>query len=133
MSTSVRVVSLVPSVTETLLSWGVVPVGVTRFCERPDLPAVGGTKNPDLAAITALAPDVVVMCTEENRLEDATALERSGIAVHAMEIDSVDDVAPALVGLAEAIGERPRTIGALPLPKAIERRVRSSRSGVAPG
>ena len=44
-----RVVSLVPSVTETLLAWGVRPVACTRFCEQPDLPAVGGTKDPDVA------------------------------------------------------------------------------------
>ena len=50
-----RVVSLVPSVTETLLAWGVTPVAVTRFCEVPGLPTVGGTKNPDveLGGLTA--------------------------------------------------------------------------------
>jgi len=41
-----RVVSLVPSVTETLLAWGITPVAVTRFCEQPHLLAVGGTKKP---------------------------------------------------------------------------------------
>ena len=46
-----RVVSLVPSVTETVLAWGVTPVAVTRFCEQPDLVQVGGTKDPDLEAI----------------------------------------------------------------------------------
>ena len=56
-----RIVSLVPSVTETLLAWEVVPIAVTRFCERPELPAVGGTKNPDVAAIADLHPDLVVM------------------------------------------------------------------------
>ena len=49
-----RVVSLVPSATETLLAWGIVPVAVTRFCEQPELPHVGGTKDPDLEAIVAL-------------------------------------------------------------------------------
>ncbi len=44
-----RVVSLVPSATETLRAWGVDPVACTRFCEQPDLPTVGGTKNPDVA------------------------------------------------------------------------------------
>ena len=37
--------------TETLAAWGVTPVACTRFCERPDLPAVGGTKDPDVGAI----------------------------------------------------------------------------------
>ena len=55
-----RVVSLVPSITETLSSWDVTPVACTRFCERPDLPHVGGTKDPDIDDIVALAPDLVV-------------------------------------------------------------------------
>ena len=46
-----RVVSLVPSVTETLLAWGVDVVACTRFCEKPQLRHVGGTKDPDIEAI----------------------------------------------------------------------------------
>jgi ABC-type Fe3+-hydroxamate transport system substrate-binding protein len=100
----VRIVSLVPSVTETLLAWGVEPIAVTRFCQQPDLPAVGGTKDPDVAAIIALAPDVVVMDQEENRAADATALQASGVPVYALHVTSVADVGPALTGLAERIG-----------------------------
>ena len=48
--TAPRVVSLVPSATETLLALGADVVACTRFCEQPDLPHVGGTKNPDVAA-----------------------------------------------------------------------------------
>jgi ABC-type Fe3+-hydroxamate transport system substrate-binding protein len=103
----VRAVSLVPSVTETLIAWGVPPVACTRFCEQPDLPHVGGTKNPDVEAIVALAPDVVVMCVEENRREDAEALERAGLAVVSLSIDSVADVAPAMRSLGRAVGLEP--------------------------
>ena len=95
-----RVVSLVPSVTETLLAWEVTPVACTRFCEQPDLPHVGGTKDPDVDAIVALAPDLVVMCVEENRREDADALADAGVATAALSIDAVADVAPALRMLA---------------------------------
>ena len=95
-----RVVSLVPSVTETLAAWGVTPVACTRFCERPDLPHVGGTKDPDVERIVELAPDLVVMCEEENRREDADALARAGVPTAALAIDGVDDVAPALRMLA---------------------------------
>jgi ABC-type Fe3+-hydroxamate transport system substrate-binding protein len=100
-----RVVSLVPSVTETLAAWGVTPVACTRFCERPDLPHVGGTKDPDVGRIAELAPDLVVMCEEENRREDADALARAGVPTAALAIDGVGDVAPALrmlAGLVEA-------------------------------
>jgi ABC-type Fe3+-hydroxamate transport system substrate-binding protein len=112
----IRVVSLVPSVTETLLAWGVVPVGVTRFC--PTIPAtkVGGTKNPDVDAVVALAPDLVVLDKEENRIEDAEALERAGLRLLVTHVRSVADVEPALVRLAEAAAvERPATTAA-PLP-----------------
>ncbi len=108
-----RVVSLVPSATETLAAWGIEPVAVTRFCERPDLPAVGGTKNPDLAAIVALAPDLVVVNTEENRQEDAEALREAGVKLHVIAIDRVEDVLSQMTQLATACG-----LAALPAPLA---------------
>ncbi len=99
-----RVVSLVPSVTESLLAWGVVPVACTRFCEQPSILAVGGTKNPEIADIVGLAPDLVVVNDEENRREDADALAAAGLAVHSCSPRSVADVAPALEALAAAVG-----------------------------
>jgi ABC-type Fe3+-hydroxamate transport system substrate-binding protein len=102
-----RVVSLVPSVTETLLAWGVTPVACTRFCEQPDLPHVGGTKDPDVAGIVDLRPDLVVLCVEENRREDADALAEAGITMVALSIDGVADVAPALRSLAGLVGVDP--------------------------
>jgi ABC-type Fe3+-hydroxamate transport system substrate-binding protein len=101
---SPRVVSLVPSVTETLLAWGVAPVACTRFCEQPDLPHVGGTKDPDIDAIVALAPDLVVMCVEENRREDADALAAAGVRTASLAIDGLADVPPALRMLAGLTG-----------------------------
>jgi ABC-type Fe3+-hydroxamate transport system substrate-binding protein len=100
----VRVVSLVPSVTETLLAWDVDVVACTRFCEQPALLHVGGTKDPDIAAIVALAPDLVVVDREENRREAAVALEDAGLDVHVTHVTSLDDVGPMLVELAAAVG-----------------------------
>lgn len=102
-----RVVSLVPSVTETLLAWGIEPVAVTRFCEQPALEHVGGTKDPDLARIIELAPDVVVVNDEENRLEDHDALVAAGVPVHVVRITSVADVPPELDGLRDRLGLDP--------------------------
>lgn len=99
-----RVVSLVPSATETLLSWGIEPVGVTRFCEQPGFASVGGTKDPDVDGVIALAPDLVVVCVEENRIEDAEALRAAGIELFVFDIDAVDDVAPQLTALADRLG-----------------------------
>jgi ABC-type hemin transport system substrate-binding protein len=88
----VRIVSLVPSVTETLTSWGREPIACTRFCERPDLPHVGGTKDPDVAKIADLAPDLVIVDAEENRREDFDQLVARGISVHALHVQSLADV-----------------------------------------
>jgi ABC-type Fe3+-hydroxamate transport system substrate-binding protein len=99
-----RVVSLVPSVTETLATLGVEPVACTRFCERPDLRHVGGTKDPDIAAIVALAPDLVVLDDEENRRDDADTLAAAGLTLHVTHVRTVDDVAPTLAALGEAVG-----------------------------
>jgi ABC-type Fe3+-hydroxamate transport system substrate-binding protein len=79
----VRLVSLCPSITESLAALGAAGdlVGATRYCIHPQealksVPRMGGTKNPDLAAIRAARPDLVFCNAEENRGEDITALAR---------------------------------------------------------
>lgn len=108
-----RVVSLVPSVTETLLAWGVVPIACTRFCEQPALRHVGGTKNPDVAAIVDLGPDLVVVDEEENRREDHDALVAAGVPVHVLAIRSVADLDAQLPALAERVGASWEPLGVL--------------------
>ncbi len=98
-----RIVSLVPSVTETLTAWDRVPIACTRFCERPDLEHVGGTKNPDVARIEALRPDLVVVDAEENRREDYDALVERGLDVHVLHIQSLEDVNPSMAKLASRV------------------------------
>ncbi|HET6966635.1 MAG TPA: helical backbone metal receptor [Ornithinibacter sp.] len=91
-----RVVSLVPSLTEALAA--TCPerlVGATDWCTHPaDLDARGvarvrGTKNPDLGAIAALRPDLVVANKEENRELDVRRLRERGVAVWVTDIESV--------------------------------------------
>ena len=118
-----RVVSLVPSATETILEWGVEPIAVTRFCEQPEFATVGGTKDPDLGAVQELAPDLVLMCVEENRVEDADALRAAGIELFVFDIDGVEDVAPQLRALADRLEVQiPQAAVALPSPSAEEQR-----------
>ncbi len=100
-----RVVSLVPSVTETLLAWGIEPVACTRFCEQPDLVHVGGTKDPDIASIAGLAPDLVVVDREENRKDDAGSLLAAGLRLHVTHVVHLGDVEPTLRALWEAVGK----------------------------
>ena len=105
--TPARVVSLVPSATETLVALGVAPVGCTRFCDLADVPTVGGTKNVDVDAVVALAPDLVIVNDEENRVEDAESLVARGLVLHSMSPRSVGDVGTAVCALATAIGAEP--------------------------
>lgn len=121
---TMRVVSLVPSITETLLAWGITPVGVTRFCEQPALQAVGGTKDPDHAAIAALRPDLVLLNDEENRLEDHDALVAAGLPLHVVRVDAVADVGPALAQMADRLGiDAPDTLTLPPAASACRARV----------
>jgi ABC-type Fe3+-hydroxamate transport system substrate-binding protein len=83
-----RVVSLVPSITESLfdLNLGACVVGITDYCIRPaeritGLPRIGGTKNPDVQRIIELRPDLVIANQEENRPEDVAALQAAGVPV----------------------------------------------------
>lgn len=90
-----RVVSLVPSLTEAIAATepGLL-IGATDWCSHPpDLAAtrIGGTKNPDVARIADLAPDLVVANEEENREPDLAALRAAGLTVLVTEIRTLDE------------------------------------------
>jgi len=84
-----RIVSLCPSLTELVfdLGRGSELVGITDWCVHPAdkvgaIEKVGGTKTPRVARIVELAPDIVLMNEEENRIEDAQLLATAGIRLH---------------------------------------------------
>ena len=84
-----RIVSLCPSLTELAfdLDRGADLVGITDWCVHPAervgaIEKVGGTKTPNVARIVELAPDLVLMNEEENRVEDARALREKGVPLH---------------------------------------------------
>jgi ABC-type Fe3+-hydroxamate transport system substrate-binding protein len=80
-----RVVSLVPSLTEAVaVTAPDLLVGATDWCTHPadlDVKRVGGTKNPRVDAVLALAPDLVLANEEENRAVDIDALRAAGLPV----------------------------------------------------
>jgi ABC-type Fe3+-hydroxamate transport system substrate-binding protein len=112
-----RVVSLVPSLTETVAvtAPGLV-AGATDWCVHPiglDVPRVRGTKNPDLAAVIALRPDLVLANEEENRPADLAALREAALPVWVTVIRTLDE---ALVSLRRVL-----TVGCqLPAPRWLE-------------
>jgi iron complex transport system substrate-binding protein len=106
-----RIVSLVPSHTETLHDLGLADrvVGRTRFCIHPSpwvdaIPAVGGTKDARLEKIVALRPDLVVADKDENPKALVDALQEAGVEVLWSEIDDVADAVAFIEELGEACG-----------------------------
>jgi ABC-type Fe3+-hydroxamate transport system substrate-binding protein len=113
-----RVVSLVPSLTETLFALGAGDsvVGITDFCIFPpslDLPRVGGTKNPSIERIRELRPDLVYVNIEENLKKHADAI-REFASVSESEPKSVADVIALIdtLGATHSREEQARAINA---------------------
>ena len=80
-----RIVSLIPSTTETLCRLGLADalVGITVYCVEPrevvaTKTRIGGEKDPDLDKIRALAPDLVIANIEENVREHIATLRGVG-------------------------------------------------------
>ena len=101
-----RVISLVPSLTETLIECGINVVGRTQFCIHPadriaHIPSVGGTKAVNWRRCAVLKPDLVVFDREENTLAMKDACPYDWIATH---ITSVGSVGNELEKLAQRIG-----------------------------
>ncbi|MFC9315922.1 helical backbone metal receptor [Streptomyces nigra] len=107
-----RVVSLVPSLTEAVaVSAPGVLVGATDWCTHPDgldVTRIGGTKNPALDRITALAADLVVANEEENRAADLDALRAAGVEVLLTEVRDVPAAFRELARVLDACGVRTR-------------------------
>lgn len=105
-----RIVSLVPSLTETLWDLGVggFVVGVTKFCTHPATArtvaaVVGGTKDPDVEKIRNLQPDLVLADEDENKPEHLETL-RTFSQVHVTRIERVADVARELAAIGRLVG-----------------------------
>lgn len=89
-----RVVSMVPSWTETLLQAGVQVVGRTRFCIHPpkmitNIPIVGGTKDVSWDLVVDLKPDLVLLDEEENPLEMAEECPLPYLATHVSSVQTL--------------------------------------------
>jgi ABC-type Fe3+-hydroxamate transport system substrate-binding protein len=113
-----RLVSLVPSITEVLFRFGQGPqvVGITDYCTEPAAAVatktrVGGTKNPDIATILALRPQLVFAVAEENRRQDVEQLAAAGVAVYVFAPRTVRDGIDLLWRVADLVECRPEVTG----------------------
>ena len=131
-----RIVSLVPNLSEALWWWHLEDrvVGVTDWCVAPPgafarAQRVRGTKNPDVAAIVDLEPDVVVANEEENRELDVTRLRDAGVEVYVTRVRTVAEAADSLARLGAALGEERAGVG---LRQTIVRALDQARPPSAP-
>jgi len=102
-----RIVSLLPSLAETVCALGECQrlVGVDRYTNWPEsvrkLPQVGGGLDPNIEAVVALRPDVVLMATSSRA---AARLEALGIAVVALEPKTHADMQRVLGKVGQLLG-----------------------------
>ena len=105
-----RIVSLVPSETYSVFALGAADrlVGRSRYCVEPalDVPALGGCKDPDVDAIVALKPDLVLANKEENGRKAVQALIDRGVPVHVSFPVDVLSGAAYLRALARLLGKK---------------------------
>ena len=103
-----RIVSLAPSLTETLFALGLGErvVGVTRYCAHPpealELPKIGGYLDPSYESLLSLRPDLVVLIPSSDETE--RRLESLGVRVLRVDQHDVDGVLDSITVLAEACG-----------------------------
>lgn len=107
-----RAVSLAPNLTEIVFAVGAGEklVGVTTFCNYPDdakqIQKVGDTLKPNVEAIVALRPQVVLVSTA-SQLEAFTGLlERQGIAVFVTNPDSLESVFGSMLAIGDVLGKK---------------------------
>jgi iron complex transport system substrate-binding protein len=104
-----RIISLAPSLTETVYALGADDrlVGDTDYCDYPPAakrkPKVGGVIDPSLEQIVALHPDLVLVTKESNRLETVHALETLNIPAYATDPHNVNDIVASTEKLAEVL------------------------------
>lgn len=105
-----RIVSLAPSLTETIYALGLQDrlVGDTDFCDYPaeaqKKTKVGGAINPSLEQIVALHPDLVLATKGLNRMETVRALEALGFPVYGTDPHTVGEIISSTQRLAEILG-----------------------------
>lgn len=109
-----RIVSLAPSMTETLYALGLGEkiVGVTAFCDYPaearEKPVVGGMSNPSLEAVVSLRPDLAVLTTDGNPEEFEQRLRSLGIRTFVFRARTIGGLPGGIREMGEALGVRER-------------------------
>jgi iron complex transport system substrate-binding protein len=105
-----RIVSLAPSLTETIYALGLQDrlVGDTDYCDYPPearkKQKVGGAINPSLEEIAHLRPDLVLVTKHLNTLDTVHSLDALGIPSYATDPRNVDEIVASSKRLADVLG-----------------------------
>jgi len=105
-----RIVSLAPSLTETIYALGLQDrlVGDTDYCDYPPdaqkKTKVGGAINPSLEQIVALRPDIVLVTKSLNLIETVNALDHLGISSYGTDPHTVREIISSTERLAAVLG-----------------------------
>ena len=131
--TARRIVSLLPSFTEILFDIGAGDrvVGRTKWCDYPPaalaLPSVGDGIPPNIEAVAARQPDLVVLYNSGPNVTAAKQLERIGIQTVLLDLNRLENLAPAArtlgrltgrVAAADSLGAAMDSLAARPPPAA---------------
>ncbi len=106
-----RIISLAPSVTESLFALGMGGkiVGVTKFCNYPrealNLPKVGGFSNPNLEVIISLKPDLIVATFDGNDKANVEKLISLGYPVYLQNSNNIEETFTSIEKLGVALGK----------------------------
>lgn len=104
-----RVISLIPSATETLIALGATDrvAGRTRYDVAPEVarvPSVGGGLDPSVEAIVALHPDLVLAWENDKRREVPNKLAALGVPVFTLRTEDTTDVFRNIADLGRLTG-----------------------------
>lgn len=109
-----RIISLAPNITETLFSLGAGDqlIAVTDYCDYPPaaatLPTIGQGLNPNLEAILALQPDLVILSASQHKLRQQ--LKQLMIPTRAVKGRTLQDIRQAIITIGQASGRQQESL-----------------------
>jgi iron complex transport system substrate-binding protein len=105
-----RIISLAPSITETIyfLGKGDKLVGVTDFCDFPfaakAIPKIGGISNPNFERISSLKPDLILGIAQGRMKPFADKIKKSGLNIYIISVRNLEELKKSTREIAELIG-----------------------------
>lgn len=132
---AVRIVSLAPSITETLFALGAGEsvVGVTDYCNYPEAAKgkqrVGGMVNPNLETIVSLKPNLILVSMEGNLSEDFASLQSVGVPLFVTNPRSLDGIFKSITDIGLLTGTQAQAASLVAFMSAVRDSIVAGASG----